>query len=155
MGAPNVTEHKIDTSTTSPLGMTRCTLLIQVGTSTTCGSISASLYRPDLNGCGSPPWLRVHSGKITIECCLQGPAPAAPAGRTRAGRRAILRGSGPVASGDGSGPPAMAVWTSDAAAALATGAAVAAGRAGVACRSIHTTLNTAVVIHCRNDVLVQ
>jgi hypothetical protein len=32
-GAPKVTEHSTGTGTTSPLGITRCTLLIQAGTS--------------------------------------------------------------------------------------------------------------------------
>jgi hypothetical protein len=35
IGAPKVTEHRMGTGTTSPLGMTRCTLLIHAGTSTT------------------------------------------------------------------------------------------------------------------------
>ncbi len=42
MGAPKVTEHRMGTGTTSPLGITRWTLWIQAGTSTTCGNICAS-----------------------------------------------------------------------------------------------------------------
>ena len=37
IGAPKVTVHRIGTGTTSPLGITRCTLSIQAGTSCTCG----------------------------------------------------------------------------------------------------------------------
>ena len=43
IGAPKVTEHRIGTGTTSPLGITRCTLSIQAGTSTTSGNIWASV----------------------------------------------------------------------------------------------------------------
>ena len=67
IGAPNVTVHKIGTGTTSPLGITRCTLSIHAGTSCTSGNCSARWYRPLLNTCGSPLLLRVPSGKMTSE----------------------------------------------------------------------------------------
>src|SRR5690606_33698732 len=150
-----VTEHRMGTGTTSPLGITRCTLLIQAGTNTTCGNICASLYRPDLNGCGSSPWPRVPSGKITIESPLSSARTSGVSGSDsgKAARSSSGEGARGKASGDGSGPPAMAVSASAEAVARAaitpTGSAAtgAAGRAGVDCRSTYTALNTAVVIH--------
>ena len=70
IGAPKVTEHRIGTGTTSPLGMTRCTLSIHAGISGTSGNCSARWYSPLLNGCGSPLLLRVPSGKMTSESPL-------------------------------------------------------------------------------------
>jgi hypothetical protein len=71
IGAPKVTVHRMGTGTTSPLGMTRCTLSIQAGISCTSGNCSARWYSPLLNGCGSPLLLRVPSGKITSESPLR------------------------------------------------------------------------------------
>ena len=48
IGAPKVTVHRIGTGTTSPLGITRCTLSIQAGISCTSGNCSARWYRPAL-----------------------------------------------------------------------------------------------------------
>jgi hypothetical protein len=88
-GAPKVTEHRMGTGTTSPLGMTRCTLSIQAGTSTTCGNRSARLYSPALNGCGSSPWPRVPSGNRMMESPL-------PSACTSGSQRVLLAGAGPV-----------------------------------------------------------
>ncbi|MCY1381433.1 hypothetical protein D9M69_693390 [compost metagenome] len=65
-----MTEHSTGTGTTSPLGITRCTLWIQAGTSTTPGKRLARLYRPDLNGCGSSSCPRVPSGNRISESPL-------------------------------------------------------------------------------------
>lgn len=159
IGAPNVTEHRMGTGTTSPLGITRCTLLIHAGTSTTFGNICASLYRPDLKGWGSSPWPRVPSGKITIESPLSSARTSGASGSLSgsAARRASGEG-GAAGSGAGSGPPGAAVSAalSSAGAALPAASAAGAGvRAGLACRSTYTALNTAVVIHCLKGVLVQ
>ena len=70
IGAPKVTVHRIGTGTTSPLGITRCTLSIHAGISCTPGNCSARWYSPLLNGSGSPLLLRVPSGKITSESPL-------------------------------------------------------------------------------------
>ena len=70
MGAPKVTVHSTGTGTTSPLGMTRCTLSIQAGTSRTSGNCCARWYSPLLKACGSPLLLRVPSGKMTSESPL-------------------------------------------------------------------------------------
>ena len=48
IGAPKTTVHRIGTGTTSPLGMTRCTLSIQAGISCTSGNAWASANRPRL-----------------------------------------------------------------------------------------------------------
>ena len=46
--------HRIGTGTTSPLGITRCTLSIQAGISCTSGNCVGQVVQPDLNACGSP-----------------------------------------------------------------------------------------------------
>src|SRR5206468_3479045 len=69
-GAPKVTLHRIGTGTTSPLGITRCTLSIHAGINCTCGNASAKWNSPLLKSCGSPLLLRVPSGKMTSESPL-------------------------------------------------------------------------------------
>ena len=48
IGAPKVTEHRMGTGTTSPLGITRCTLSIQVGMSCTLGERLGQVVEPGL-----------------------------------------------------------------------------------------------------------
>ena len=57
IGAPKVTVHRIGTGTTSPLGMTRCTLSIQAGISCDLGErlrqrVEARLERLPARRCG-------------------------------------------------------------------------------------------------------
>jgi hypothetical protein len=52
IGAPKVTEHSTGTGTTSPLGMTRCTLLIQVRHQLHVGELLRQVVQTRLEGLG-------------------------------------------------------------------------------------------------------
>ena len=75
IGAPKVTVHRIGTGTTSPLGITRCTLSIHAGISCTCGNCSARWIQPALERLRLAP------------CCCACPRERSPASRRCAAPR--------------------------------------------------------------------